>query len=380
MMPYKEMPKGFHDCIDRLKKACEYLCSEGLYPEDSYYVAPPATDEELASVEKLTGHKLPKYYGDFLKIANGYKFINAEIYNTSRVGQSDDKIPQGYFAAGWTKKGTYRLSISPADGEFYISNLHPSGTVCREQTLFINEMYDLLEQLEKEVKKHKWQKEQDAKSPEEQRKYFEAIIERIDRIHENCPVKTSKKPENVRECIERMRRANELLINDYGYGTYMTFGKPASVEEIAKYEERLGFQLPQDYRKFIQLTGTVSVNGGDEQIFGFEDIGANDDYTPDGYLALSYTAGMSERLAMSEEDGEICLFWDLDPDPYTFMDFLSMKMEQTEEIVSEEYEREEKKKMRADGISEEDESAAVKEIIVKKWQKFLEENKNKKNE
>lgn len=217
-------------------------------------------------------------------------------------------------------------------------------------------------------------------TPEEQKKYFEAIIERQNMIRQNCPVSPAKKPESVRECVERMRRANELLINDYGYGTYMTFGQPASEEEIAKYEERLGFQLPQDYREFIQLTGTVSINGGDEQIFGFEDIGANDHYTPDEYLALSYSAATSERLAMSEEDGEIYLFWDLDPDPYTFMDYLSSMMERTEEIVSEEYEHEEKKKMRADGISEEDESAAVKEIIVKKWQKFLEENKNKKNE
>ena len=85
---------------------------------------------------------------------------------------------------------------------------------------------------------------------------------------------------------------------------------------------------------------------------------------------MSYVGMTSERLAMSMKDGEIELFWDLNSHPETFLEYITMAMESIEETVSEEYEREETRKLRADGITKEDESEALHIIIHEKAQQL----------
>ena len=377
-MPQNPIPDFHRERFERILKACVYLCKEGVYPRDSYYISPAATDEEIQELESRAKFPLPKNYADYLRISNGFKFIDLEIYGTKDFGQNDENIPENFTALGHKNGGTERLAISPYDGELELCRTHPSGTIIRKPTLFSNEMYNLMYQLEEEVKKHKHKKEIDTLSPEGRRKRLEAIIERIDQKNKTCPVDTSKKPESIKECVERMRKANDLLINDFGYGEYATFGKPATEDDIKEAEKSLGFPLPEDYKEFVRLTGTIEIEHQDERIFGLDDLGANDHYTPDGYIAMSYTGLTSERLALSEEDGEVYLFWDLDPDSYAFTYFLENMLSRMEETVSEEHDREETKKMRAEGITKEDESLAINEIIVPKWKKLAEQNKKDK--
>jgi len=366
MFSYERMPKSFHNCFERLVKVCEYLCSEGGLSKENFYFSPPASEEEIAALESRLNTVLPVKYKEFLMIANGAKFIDTEVLGTDRFGIYDKYVPDRFYAVCLIDRSTYRVGISKFDGKAY-SMQGGSGFTF---TLFDNEMFRLLERLENEADKIKHQKERDAKDPETVKKEMDALVERIKKKIENCPVNTCKKPESVKECVERIRRAAEILENNYGYDTYATFGRSATEEEIIAFETDLGFMLPQEYKEFVRLTGTIEFDSQDEAIYGLEDIGANDQYTPDGYLAMSYVGMTSERLALSLEDGEIELFWDLDSYPNTFLGYITKVLESIEETVSEEYEREETKKMRADGITQEDESEALHIIIQEKTQQL----------
>ena len=48
-----------------------------------------------------------------------------------------------------------------------------------------------------------------------------------------------------------------------------------------------------------------------DHIFGLDDIGMNDDYVPEGYFAITSTELTTDRLAFSENDGQLCEFFDL---------------------------------------------------------------------
>ena len=366
MFSYERMPKSFHNCFERLVKVCEYLCSEGGLSKENFYFSPPASEEEIAALESRLNIVLPVKYKEFLMIANGAKFIDTEVLGTDRFGIYDKYVPDRFYAVCLIDRSTYRVGISKFDGKAY-SMQGGSGFTF---TLFDNEMFRLLERLENEADKIKHQKERDAKDPETVKKEMDALVERIKKKIENCPVNTCKKPESVKEWVERIRRAAEILENNYGYDTYATFGRSATEEEIIAFETDLGFMLPQEYKEFVRLTGTIEFDSQDEAIYGLEDIGVNDQYTPDGYLAMSYVGMTSERLALSLEDGEIELFWDLDSYPTTFLGYITKVLESIEETVSEEYEREETKKMRADGITQEDESEALHIIIQEKTQQL----------
>lgn len=164
-----------------------------------------------------------------------------------------------------------------------------------------------------------------------------------------------EKPKTMRECAERLKKGCELLVTDeYGYTEKNgIFNPPATEEMIIECEKRLGFALPEAYKEFVRVS-----NGGwilRHEIYGLEYIGMSDRYVPEGYLSLSYTEMTSERLAFSESDGNLYMFWDLESELWEFEDYLLMRLEDCEEKITEHDEEVARKKRREAGITEEQE-------------------------
>ncbi len=93
----------------------------------------------------------------------------------------------------------------------------------------------------------------------------------------------------------------------------------------------------------------------EEDIFGLDMIGMNDHYVPDGYLAISREEMTSERMAISLEDGELSLFWDLKEEPCDFENELMKQLDECEELIDEHKREVETKKRREAGITSEQE-------------------------
>ena len=96
---------------------------------------------------------------------------------------------------------------------------------------------------------------------------------------------------------------------------------------------------------------------------------------------MSYVGMTSERLALSLEDGEIELFWDLDSHPETFLGYITKVLESIEETVSEEAPAEEAAEIPAEaapaeaaaeeGLDEaEEEKTAVQELPIAEDSEF----------
>ena len=102
-------------------------------------------------------------------------------------------------------------------------------------------------------------------------------------------------------------------------------------EEIVKFESTLKFPLPQEYREFLKFSNGARIMG--EEIYGLDSIGSSDVYVPDGYLAISSTEMTSERMAISEEDGQVYLFWDLKGNPWNIEDYFYDQLEECKKII-----------------------------------------------
>ncbi|MBR1823083.1 MAG: SMI1/KNR4 family protein [Ruminococcus sp.] len=143
--------------FERIMKACVYLCEKGIYPRDSYYTNPPATEEEIAELESRTNQKLPDHYTDFLRISNGFKFVHFEIYGTRDFGKNDGIVPDDFITIGKSSDGAQRLAVSPAG--VYLCYIYPypspDGTFVKQPTLFRTEMHKLMTTLEEEAEKQR---------------------------------------------------------------------------------------------------------------------------------------------------------------------------------------------------------------------------------
>ena len=150
----------------------------------------------------------------------------------------------------------------------------------------------------------------------------------------------NKEPESIKECIERLKSGTETLKNEYNYGTFAKFNPPAKEADIKEYEDRLGFRLPKYYREFLLISDGARINY--EHIFGLDDIGMNDDYVPEGYLAITSTELTTDRFAFSEEDGTLYDFFDLNAITLDFKDYLFGLLTTCEEEIIERKEAKEK--------------------------------------
>lgn len=110
-----------------------------------------------------------------------------------------------------------------------------------------------------------------------------------------------KIPDTVEESVNRLKKACDLLENEYHYSK-SEFYYPAPFEEIKKLEERLGHKLPEDYIEFLQNTNGAEINGNSfRSVYDAEE---DEDY-PEEYLIIAELIGDGERLALSKKDGKI---------------------------------------------------------------------------
>lgn len=178
-----------------------------------------------------------------------------------------------------------------------------------------------------------------------------------------------EKPKDLQECLERLKKGCETLSAECNYSEdYSQFNPPATEEEIVKFESTLKFPLPQEYREFLKFSNGARIMG--EEIYGLDSIGSSDVYVPDGYLSISRVEMTSERLAISEENGKICLFWDLQKKPWNFELELMNLLEECEECISEHAEEARKALRTPDEIKRDQEEA---QAVVDKWRKILAE-------
>ena len=142
-----------------------------------------------------------------------------------------------------------------------------------------------------------------------------------------------EKPKNLRECLERLKKSSQQLTSDeYGFDRDNgIFNPPASEKEIKEYEESFGITFPDDYREFLKFSNGATVMG--VEIYGLDSVGMDDDYVPDGYLALTYNETTNTRLAISETDGKMYMVMDHEPNPHRFESFLMHQLEICEEEI-----------------------------------------------
>ena len=187
-----------------------------------------------------------------------------------------------------------------------------------------------------------------------------------------------EKPRSLQECFERLKKGCETLSAECNYSEdYSSFNPPATEEQIKEFESALKYPLPVAYREFLKFSNGARIM--EEDIFGLDMIGMNDHYVPDGYLAISREEMTSRRMAISLEDGELSLFWDLKEEPCDFENELMKQLDECEELIDEHNREVETKKRREAGISEEQEMFELYSKLVgeEKAKIIIESRKNR---
>lgn len=180
----------------------------------------------------------------------------------------------------------------------------------------------------------------------------------------------NEKPKNVRECMERLKKAREIVVSDeYGYTEKdFEFNSPASEELIEKCENDYGFKFPEDCKEFFKISNGCRIIH--KEIYGVDYVGMKDPFVPDGCLCFGRCDGTSERLAFSK-DGKFYVCYDFEPEPWDFEDFIFLLLEECEEIIIEN-QREKEQAMKDPEIRKKEANE-----VVNKWRKILEESRNK---
>ena len=159
---------------------------------------------------------------------------------------------------------------------------------------------------------------------------------------------------DLHECFKRLKKGCETLSAECNYSAdYSSFNPPATEEAIKDFESELKYPLPEAYREFLKFSNGARIMG--EEIYGLGMIGMNDQYVPDDYLAISREEMTSERMAVSMEDGQIYLFWDLKPSTWSFEHEIENLLDECEGLIDEHDREVETKKRREAGITEEQE-------------------------
>ena len=122
---------------------------------------------------------------------------------------------------------------------------------------------------------------------------------------------------SLQECFERLKKGCKTLSEECNYSeNYSKFNPPATEEQIKDFESELKYPLPEAYREFLKFSNGARIMG--EDIYGLDMIGMNDQYVPEGYLAISSIEMMSDRMAISLEDGDLYMLYDLKPSSWSF--------------------------------------------------------------
>ncbi len=172
-----------------------------------------------------------------------------------------------------------------------------------------------------------------------------------------------EKPKTLQECLERLKNGCEMLYDEYEYPEdYSQFNPPAAEERIQAMEKRIGFALPQGYRKFLLFSNGAKIMGNSATIYGLDWIGASDPMVPAGYLTIGEVIGDGERIALSEADGQIYSCYNGRISLWHFEDRMFELLSECEGLIEDIQDDMEREERRNAGISVEDENT---ELIAK---------------
>ena len=150
-----EKPKSIRECMEMLKNGCEKLYNECDYSKEFSHFNPPATDEQIAELERKLKFPLPKEYKEFLRFSNGARIMDNDIYGIHEFGMSDHYIPDGYLAIGRNELSGRRIAISEEDGLVYLlwdTRETPWGFE-KELTNLLDKCEELIDEHDREIEK-----------------------------------------------------------------------------------------------------------------------------------------------------------------------------------------------------------------------------------
>lgn len=186
----------------------------------------------------------------------------------------------------------------------------------------------------------------------------------------------NEEPKTIQECLEWLKKGCKLLTDECNYPkNYSAFNSPATEEELKDFESYLKFPLPYAYREFLKFSNGARIMGQD--IYGLDMFGTNDDFVPDGYLAIGSTEVTTERLAISEDDGEIYSFWDLNGSITDFEHEMFSLLELCDDKIQEYKDEKEREERRKAGITQEQELQELYAQIKAERKRIDEEKKLK---
>ncbi len=173
-------PESMQECFERIRSAAERLTGELAYWPDEYCeFNPPATEQELETLERQYGLTLPDEYKELLRFSNGLKIggYSCTIYGTKDFGVSDPMVPAPLYTVGEVIGDGERIALDPRNGELYSCY---NGTV---DTFSLElEMYRLVKECEEGVIECEKQIAEAKKTPKQKQKEaeeYKAYIERL---------------------------------------------------------------------------------------------------------------------------------------------------------------------------------------------------------
>ena len=175
-----EKPESMQECFERIRSAAKRLTGELAYWSDEYCeFNPPATEQEIETLERQYGLTLPDEYKELLRFSNGLKIggYSCTIYGTKDFGMSDPMVTEPLYTVGELIGDGERIALDPRDGELYSCYDDTVDTFSLEF-----EMYRLVRQCEegvieceKQIAEAKKTPEQKQKEEEENKAYLEKL-------------------------------------------------------------------------------------------------------------------------------------------------------------------------------------------------------------
>ena len=99
----------------------------------------------------------------------------------------------------------------------------------------------------------------------------------------------------------------EEKVEEYGERASY-FMEPATEEEILDWENKTGIRMPEDYRKWLRLTGNCQICSNIASLFFPEQ--EQPDYLPEDYVLIGYVIGDGEVLCFSKNTGEFITYFE----------------------------------------------------------------------
>lgn len=173
-------PESMQECFERIRSAAKRLTGELAYWPDEYCeFNPPATEQEIETLERQYGLTLPDEYKELLRFSNGLKIggYSCTIYGTKDFGMSDPMVTEPLYTVGELIGDGERIALDPRDGELYSCYDDTVDTFSLEFEMYrlVRQCEESVIECEKQIAEAKKTPEQKQKEEEENKAYLEKL-------------------------------------------------------------------------------------------------------------------------------------------------------------------------------------------------------------